>query len=191
MWKLWSGFQNQVFLESAGSAISTLQNKSVLGPSRRYLCESFPGCLGPCHGGSGFSLSKRFRDGSLFRDCSHSFMFRPPSLLASPMTTIDVPGAGAGSYQGTGCPGCFTGLNQFGLIAGSYSDSNSVNPVFCAVPTVSSPPSTLPAQARTFTKAQVVSPIVPLASTTGEQSRERTLTQITTTTATFVARKAE
>jgi hypothetical protein len=20
-------------------------------PSRRYLCESFPGCLGPCHGG--------------------------------------------------------------------------------------------------------------------------------------------
>src|SRR5207245_11269970 len=22
------------------------------GPSRRCLCESFPGCLGPCHGGS-------------------------------------------------------------------------------------------------------------------------------------------
>ena len=22
------------------------------GSSRRYLCESFPGCLGPCHGGS-------------------------------------------------------------------------------------------------------------------------------------------
>jgi hypothetical protein len=27
--------------------------------------------------------STRFHDGSLFRDCSHSFMFRPPSLLAS------------------------------------------------------------------------------------------------------------
>jgi hypothetical protein len=27
--------------------------------------------------------SKRFLDGSLFRDCSHSFIFRPPSLLAS------------------------------------------------------------------------------------------------------------
>ena len=77
------------------------------GPSRRYLCESFPGCLGPCHGGStectclflpprhrpspvhyrgrlpAFSPSKRFHDGSLFRDCSHFFMFRPPSLLAS------------------------------------------------------------------------------------------------------------
>src|SRR5713101_1604947 len=77
------------------------------GLSRRYLCESFPGCLGPCHGGfaeciclflpprhrpsprtlsrsaSRLSPSKRFHDGSLFRDCSHFFMFRPPSLLAS------------------------------------------------------------------------------------------------------------
>ena len=32
---------------------------------------------------SRLSPSKRFHDGSLFRDCSHSFMFRPPSLLAS------------------------------------------------------------------------------------------------------------
>ena len=32
---------------------------------------------------SRFSPSKRFHDGSLFRDCSHSLMFRPPSLLAS------------------------------------------------------------------------------------------------------------
>jgi hypothetical protein len=29
------------------------------------------------------SPSKRFHDGSLFRDCSHFVMFRPPSLLAS------------------------------------------------------------------------------------------------------------
>ena len=29
--------------------------------------------------------SKRFLDGSLFRDCSHFFMFKPPSLLASPI----------------------------------------------------------------------------------------------------------
>jgi hypothetical protein len=32
---------------------------------------------------SRLSPSKRFHDGSLFRDCSHFFMFRPPSLLAS------------------------------------------------------------------------------------------------------------
>ena len=72
-----------------------------------YLCESFPECLGPCHGGpveciclflpprhrpspvhyrgrlSRICPSKRFLDGSQFRDCSHFVMFRPPSLLAS------------------------------------------------------------------------------------------------------------
>src|SRR6266576_2924122 len=69
MWKLWSGFQNQVFLESAGSAISTLQNKSVLGPSRRYLCESFPACLGPCHGVSA--------------ECT--YLFLPPRHRPSPV----------------------------------------------------------------------------------------------------------
>jgi hypothetical protein len=43
------------------------------------------------------------------------------------LTTFDVPGAGTGSYQGSGCPGCNLGLNQFGAIAGIYSDANSVN----------------------------------------------------------------
>jgi hypothetical protein len=50
--------------------------------------------LPPPHRPSPFTLagsasrvfpSKRFHDGSLFRDCSHFFMFRPPSLLASPI----------------------------------------------------------------------------------------------------------
>src|SRR5262249_33890446 len=27
------------------------------GPSRRYLCESFPGCLDPCHGGPGMACA--------------------------------------------------------------------------------------------------------------------------------------
>ena len=31
------------------------------------------------------SPSKPFHDGSLFRDCSHFVMFRPPDLLASPI----------------------------------------------------------------------------------------------------------
>ena len=43
------------------------------------------------------------------------------------LKTFDAPGAGTGSYQGTGCPGCFLGLNQLGAIAGIYSDANSVN----------------------------------------------------------------
>jgi hypothetical protein len=40
---------------------------------------------------------------------------------------FDVPGAGTGSYQGTGCPGCNLGINQLGAIAGTYTDSNSVS----------------------------------------------------------------
>ena len=81
----------------------------LAGPSRRYLCESFPECLGPCHGGTWsapacffphviglppytievgltrVNPSKRFHDGSHFRDCSHFVMFRPSGLLASPV----------------------------------------------------------------------------------------------------------
>jgi hypothetical protein len=76
------------------------------GSSRRYLCESFLGCLVPCHGGStkciylflppchrpspteawvGFPLkpANTTSRGSVFRGCRHFFMFRPPSLLVS------------------------------------------------------------------------------------------------------------
>ena len=50
------------------------------------------------------------------------------------LITFDVPSAGSGSYQGTGCPGCNTGLNQFGAIAGIFSDANSVNHGFVRRP---------------------------------------------------------
>lgn len=50
------------------------------------------------------------------------------------LTVFDVPGAGTGSYQGSGCPGCALGLNQFGSIAGIYSDANSVNHGFVRSP---------------------------------------------------------
>ena len=50
------------------------------------------------------------------------------------LKAFDVPGAGTGSYQGTGCPGCDVGLNQLGAIAGIYSDVNSVNHGFLRSP---------------------------------------------------------
>jgi len=50
------------------------------------------------------------------------------------LTTFEAPGAGTGTNQGTGCPGCALGLNQFGAIAGIYSDSNSVNHGFLRSP---------------------------------------------------------
>lgn len=50
------------------------------------------------------------------------------------LKTFDVPNAGTGSYQGTGCPGCDLGINQWGAIAGIYSDANSVNHGFVRSP---------------------------------------------------------
>src|ERR1022692_1541581 len=89
---------------SAGCAQPLLR----AGPSRRYLCESFPECLGPCHGGpvecTCLFLPPRHRPSPVnyrgrlpaltrqndfmtdpFRDCSHFVMFRPSGLLASPI----------------------------------------------------------------------------------------------------------
>jgi hypothetical protein len=63
-----------------------------------------------------------------YEDNSGNFVHH--DLVRSPdgkLTTFDVPGAGTGTYQGTGCPGCDTGLNLSGAIAGIYSDANSVN----------------------------------------------------------------
>ena len=77
-----------------------------VGPSRRYLCESFPTCLDPYPGCSCGALTRFFpqdfglphvRNGSAqcifpckrlltrtrFRGCSHSLMFRPAGLLAT------------------------------------------------------------------------------------------------------------
>ena len=77
------------------------------GPSRRYLCQSFPTCLDPCSGRSQGARARcfpqdiglpRVRTGSAhrfpatatsvatpFRSCSHLLMFRPASLLATPV----------------------------------------------------------------------------------------------------------
>jgi uncharacterized membrane protein len=60
----------------------------------------------------------------------HSFVRNAEGKLK----TFDVPVAGTGLYQGTGCPGCALGLNQFGAIAGIYSDANSLNHGFLRSP---------------------------------------------------------
>jgi hypothetical protein len=60
----------------------------------------------------------------------HSFVRNAEGKLK----VFDVPGAGTGSYQGTGCPGCNLGLNQLGAIAGIYNDANSVNHGFLRSP---------------------------------------------------------
>lgn len=49
-------------------------------------------------------------------------------------TTFEAPNAGTGQYQGTLCPGCYAGLNQWGAIAGTYIDANSVQHGFLRSP---------------------------------------------------------
>ena len=79
-----------------------------VGPSRRCLCESFPTCLDPYPGGfcaahtrfftqnnglrrgsTGSAPYKiptqQFQCGTSLRGCSHSLMFRPVGLLATPI----------------------------------------------------------------------------------------------------------
>ena len=60
----------------------------------------------------------------------HGMIRRPDGTLI----TFDVPGGGTNSGQGTGCPGCAAGLNQWGAIAGIYNDSNSVSHGFLRSP---------------------------------------------------------
>ena len=50
------------------------------------------------------------------------------------ITVFDAPGAGTGFGQGTGCPGCSSGFNQFGAIAATYTDSNNVHHGFMRSP---------------------------------------------------------
>ena len=77
------------------------------GPSRRYLCQSFPTCLDPYSGCSQGARARCFPQniglprigtgsaprhtptatsiGTEFRSCSHLLMFRPTGLLATPV----------------------------------------------------------------------------------------------------------
>jgi hypothetical protein len=84
-----------------------------VGPSRRYLCESFPTCLDPYPGGSCAARTRffaqddglrrgstgsapsnlptqQFQRGTSLRGCSHSLMFRPVGLLATPIAPTAV-----------------------------------------------------------------------------------------------------
>lgn len=56
----------------------------------------------------------------------HGLLRLPDGRLRS----YEVPGAGTGYFQGTGCPGCSVGLNVFGTTAGYYVDSNSLEHVY-------------------------------------------------------------
>jgi hypothetical protein len=70
-----------------------------------------------------------------FQDSSGNFVGH--GMIRGPwgaLVTFDVPGAGTGIYQGTGCPGCNFGVNSWGVIAGTYTDENNVHHGFVRNP---------------------------------------------------------
>jgi len=60
----------------------------------------------------------------------HGLIRYPDGTLKS----FEAPGAGTGTDQGTSCPGCAAGLNQWGAIAGTYTDNNNVHHGFLRSP---------------------------------------------------------
>ena len=67
-------------------------------------------------------ITGNFEDDSI-NLVSHSMIRHPDGSIIA----FEAPGAGNGPGQGTGCPGCFAGLNQWGVSAATFTDSNNTN----------------------------------------------------------------
>ena len=88
-------------------------------------CDS--GTSAGCFGTAAFNINIFGTVAAAFADNSGNFV--NVGLIRSPtgkLTTYQVPVAGTGPSQGTGCPGCALGLNASGAIAGIYTDMNNV-----------------------------------------------------------------
>lgn len=80
-----------------------------------------------CYGTAAFSINFLGTIAGGYEDDSGNFVNHGLVRTAGgKLTSFDVPGAGTGGYQGTGCPGCSTGLNQLGAMASYYIDANYV-----------------------------------------------------------------
>lgn len=120
-----SNYSFHAFLRSPDGKFTTL-----IGPDA-CTGNGSEGCYGS--GASNINAFGTIAGG--FEDSSGNFVHHGFVRNASgELTTFNVPGAGIGGYQGTGCPGCNLGLNQWGAIAGIYSDANSVNHGFLRSP---------------------------------------------------------
>jgi len=84
------------------------------------------GVAAGCYGAGGWFIDPYGRAVGVYEDVNlvaHG-MIRDRS---GAVTAFDVPGAGTGNYQGTGCPGCKMAGNRWGAIAGTIVDANYVN----------------------------------------------------------------
>jgi hypothetical protein len=86
-----------------------------------------------CGGSGAFSINIFGTVSAAYADkafAGHGLIRTPTGKLL----TYNVPWAGAGSGQGTGCPGCARPLNIFGAIASYYIDANNVTHGFVRSP---------------------------------------------------------
>jgi hypothetical protein len=118
-----------------------------------------------------------------FMDNSGNFVVRGLiRYLDGALQTFEVPGAGTGTGQGTGCPGCASGLNQWGRSQEPTLTATTCTTASYAVPRTNSRRSMLRALVLEVTPAPAVPPIVLQASTTSGPSWEPILTRTSYTT---------
>jgi hypothetical protein len=115
-----SANQNGVFRPFLRRPNGTFATWSVQGE-----CDASPAT--GCFGSAAFSINLFGEASSGYEDDSGNFVDHGLLRRADgKLTTFDVPGAGTGLYQGTGCPGCSRPLNLFGANAGLYIDGKNV-----------------------------------------------------------------
>lgn len=116
------------YLDQNGVFYSFLRNpdgsfKTWSGPDQ---CETSPSTTN-CYGGGALGVNALGTVSGHYSDSSGNFSQH--GLIRSRdgrLTAYEVPGAGTGFFQGTGCPGCLSPVNLFGTIAGLYVDANYV-----------------------------------------------------------------
>jgi hypothetical protein len=131
-----STFPRGLNLEGAVVGYSADQNGSarpfLRRPDGRFATWTVPGACDTsgsngCYGSGAFSINLFGTVSAGYEDNSGNFVDH--GLLRGAdgkSTTYNVPGAGSGLYQGTGCPGCSRPINLFGAVAGLYIDANNL-----------------------------------------------------------------
>jgi probable HAF family extracellular repeat protein len=133
-----AGFSNPVAINLEGAVVGYYEdansqfhaflrkpNGTIVSFDGPNACET--GTPSGCYGSAAFNINIFGTVAASYGDDSGNFV--NTGLIRSSngkLTTYQVPGAGTGAYQGTGCPGCVLGLNASGAIAGIYTDTNNV-----------------------------------------------------------------
>jgi len=133
-----AGFSNPVAINLEGAVVGysldtnsqfhaflRKPNGSIVSFDGPTACDT--GTPSGCYGTAAFNINIFGTVAANYGDNSGNFV--NTGLIRSAngkLTTYEVPGAGTGASQGTGCPGCLIGLNASGAIAGIYTDTNNV-----------------------------------------------------------------